>query len=1010
MKKFLAMLLVTVFLLTACQDAVDTSSDITSEGEVDDGVIDYTLVSVGKPYTLTTPSNETYYDKFDQQLTDGQKVSDMGAHYIDPRMVGFDDSCNIQIDLGEDGKRISAIVARALDMSIDGVTLAATATFRVSEDGETFQNVGTVRFLPTGDNTVSEARLELKEIKDCRYVRVYIRKGSGYFFFTDEVEVYADVPAKEYKDNVAELYKNETIDRNAWKSLSTGTEALPVSTENVVLNGEYTFRDASFDERAPKNTELLTDGERTNRYFGEDVWVGLNGNTEKTTMINFDLGSVRDDLYSFKVHALGGGINVSFPDYIDVFGSNDKKEYVLLGRMYAPGSGNNYVYTLLMPEYISARYIRFEFPKADTNYWLEEIEIIAGHNDEYQGVVYAPLDLPVVTEDIYWDSSEADYKTNQNLILGRPQQIAASYYAAVDASAEKQETSDKTTVLTDGKRCDDPYLYCYSGDYFYSGNGAALDFFYDLEKLSTVESINISLLEQTDWGIARPKHIAVFLSDDGTNWYKVYAYSRGDAAMNAGATALEFGAELDTPYAARFVRFRIENSATFIDEFEVFGTKEVKSGTKRLADSGIKPVIYYTNSETAEYATIDNTSLNADEIPIIYPNATKPENLLPFVAYLDKDGNIKDTFMDGFLLCNYGGVLPSGSKPHLDNYKQDWEYCFDGYFNGQSGLDVLEETVQQVKDALGLTDYKVKVYFTMLTVRETVTDFGDVDGDGVSEDLSTSEGRKKVVDWFTSLCIDEFNNRGYQNLEIDGFYWINEAVTWEQDDAHIITEVSEYVHATGYNFLWVPYYTANRYYLGYEMGFDAVSMQPNAVFDTDAPLWRIPSCADLTKAYNMCVEIEHSYQCLGDPAFARTYMLYLYQGAVSGYMDAIHVYYDDIENFAKMAYSDDELCRMQYDATYHFAKGDLEVTPPKKDTVKLSVASDTVLDGDLNPEDALSIFTLASAPESGYVTFSEDGSFRYFPDKGFKGTDSFTYTYNNYLGESEVCVVEITVG
>ena len=38
-----------------------------------------------------------------------------------------------------------------------------------------------------------------------------------------------------------------------------------------------------------------------------------------------------------------------------------------------------------------------------------------------------------------------------------------------------------------------------------------------------------------------------------------------------------------------------------------------------------------------------------------------------------------------------------------------------------------------------------------------------------------------------------------------------------------------------------------------------------------------------------------------------------------------------------------------------------------------------------------------------------DGTFRYLPEPGYTGKDTFAYTYNNYLGESQICYVEITV-
>ena len=1015
MKKWLAALLAGLMLLTACNDGQQNESSSVEETSaeesyVDDGVINYTLVSVGKPYMTTATPAETYPDRFGQQLTDGEKVPDIGAHYVDTRMVGFRSSCIFQLDLGDDGKRISALVARCLEMSQDGVGLSPSARFAVSKDGKKFTTLGSVPFESNGNLTVSTARYELKpeQIDDYRYIRITmnVRAGSA-FYFLDEIEAYADIPEKEAPAETVDLaYAEENIDRNAWQALSTKKEASPIDSTNVALGGTVTFENCVFDDRAPQNDKYLTDGERTNRMFSESVWVGISGESEKAS-ITLDMPSMRNNVFSIRVHTLGSGIDVDFPDYIDVYGARADKKYSYLGRMYAPSPSSNYAYTLLLPEYIEAKHFRFEFSKNTTNTWIEEIEVLAGYNEETQKTLYPKLDLPVVTEELRWDSSEKDYRKYQNLILGRTQQVAASYYASLPA--RQHESKADSPVLTDGIRPTD--TYCYNGKYFFARGGDAIDIFYDLEKLSSVDRFTIGMLEQGEWGIAGPKYADVFLSENGSDWYKVASYDRGDEPVSSQVKKVLLDFKLDKAYAARFVRFRIESSAMFIEELEAFGTKEVKKSTKRLADSEFESSIYYTNAETEQFATTENTPIKAEDIVIIYGNKNSEQKnmLLPFVAYLDDEGNIKDTFMDGFLYCN-SGELPSGSLPHLENYKQDWEHVYDITFNGAAGLDKLEETVQQVKDALDKPDYKVQVYFTFLTIKDTVKNFGDVDGDGVTEDLLTAEGRKKVIDWYIDLNTNEFNSRGYKNLEIGGFYWINEAVTWGADDSAIIKEVAGYVHEKDSYFLWIPYYKANRFYLGNELDFDIVCMQPNVVFTSDAPLWRFDSTAEMVKARKMCVEIEHTYQALSDPNFARSYMLYLYYGAVTGYMDAIHIYYDDTDNFAQMGYSDNPLCRMQYDATYEFIKGTLDVTPDKRDALKFSASKDTALRGSVKEGDALEIFTLASPAAHGYVSFNTDGSFIYYPEKGYTGSDSFTYTYNNYLGESEKCVVEITVG
>lgn len=1011
MKKLILLLLTAIFLLTACQEALPNESVNESEGSEDMGGPYETLVSYAKPYTINVDSNSVYPDKYNQQLTDGQKTSILGAHYNDSRMVGFDKNAIVQIDLGEeDGKRITKIVARSLEMHQDGVTLAASARISASADGKKFKTLGTRPFTESNDLSVCEVSLELSEPADYRYIRVQFYKGAGVFYFTDEIEVYADVPPKTYEDKAANAYLNENIDRAAWRSLSTGVTATPLDTTVLTVGKKYSLNNCELDERTSENNEKpkLTDGERTEQYFSDPVWLGIKPKGDKAPSIKLDLEKNYNNICAFKVFACGGGVGVDLPAYIDVYASKGEGE-VFLGRIYAPEKANNFTYTLLMLEYIEARNIRFELPKESGSYWIEEIQVIGGYNELQSEVLYAPVEFPPVTEELLWDSSEPDYKTEKNLLLGLPQQVSALFYA--DIATHGDESKADNPCLTDGKKAKtQSELYCYGDMWFFSRGGDGIEVFYDIGRLSTIKSVNLSVLEHKEWGIVRPKFISVFLSEDGNNWYEVTDWSRPlDVSYYHSAASVQLPFTFDREYAARFVRFRIEGGFTFIDELEAFGTKEVKASATRLADSGINPVPYYTNKEIAEYATPENTPVKAKDIILLYADRNKKEDLLPMFAYLDENGNIKDTLMDGVIYCSHH-KLPSGTLGHLPNYKQDWEYVHNADFNGEAGFDALNEVVGQIKAELGLTDYKVKVYSTFLTLHDTVSDFGDVDGDGISEDATTVEGRKKIFDWYINLTLDEFAKRNYEHIEYDGFYWLNEAVIWEKDDSHVITECGERVHAAGSNFLWVPYYKANRFFTGYELGFDMVSMQPNVVFSTDAPLWRFDSTVEMTKVRKMTVELEHSYQCLGDPAFARSYMLYLYYGAAYGYIDGIHVYYDDVANFAIMGNSKDPLSRMQYDATYKFAKQTLEITPAKRDKLNVSGNKDSVINGSLNEQNALSLYTLVTPPEHGYITFGSDGSFRYFPDKGFVGTDSFTYTYNEFLGESEPCTVEITVG
>lgn len=1005
MKRWIALILLASTLLLAACGPAETVSEILSQDEssAETGSEDvqqeykHTLISVGKPYTTNQPYAAEYPDLFGQQLTDGQKTPDIGAHYIDVRMVCYHNDNIITIDLGEDGKRLTGMSARVLDMTKDGVTIASSVRFYGSEDGTKWKSLGRAPFDPTGDMTVSTATVYFDEPVDYRYVRAFYSKGYGMYFI-DEVEVYADVEPEEYVNAGLAVYEDENIARGAWKQLSTGKAAAPAASQNVATEKTYTFEDCVFDERAPQNDKHLTDGARTGRLFGEDAWVGIKA--EGTPSVVLDLGKVRKDLYAFGVHALGSGLNVSYPGAIDVYGSSDGKEYILLGRMYAPAECDNYAYSLILPEYVEARYLRFQLVGGTEYAWLEEIEVMAGMDEAPDAELYPEVNIPYVTEELYWDASESDYNVTQNLILGLPQQIASTVYAApnLETDAQKRSTVD-STLLTDGKLARS--MYCYGGEWFYfSTPGGAIDVFYDIGKLSTVNSLQVDLLEQAAWGISGPRHITVFLSENAEEWYKVDAYSYDpDKPLNQNETRMTYDFILEQAYVARFVRFRIEASSGFVDELTVTGTKAIQDGAIRLKDSDIVPAIYYTDPSRTRFMDTDSTSMRADEVIFVDGTIDEGETLDPYVAYLDENGKAVDMFMNGFV---YVPTYEHAKVPSFSNWQSS---MLTPTFEGSFSIAKLNETVGKYKEELNMPDYKAYVYITIPTVDGELASYGDVDGDGVSESWQTAEGRAKTVRWCMDYYIRKFNEGNYEHLEFDGVYWLEEALDWYVDNSEVVKEITDIVHEYDTNIFWVPYYTANRYHLGYELGFDVVCMQPNYMFTNDAPLYRFDVTVSRTERLNMCVEIEHSYQALSDPDYLRSYMLYLYYGAVSGYMtDSIHIYYD-----CPIPVDGSEHSLLTYKATYEFAKGTLDIYPDARETLTLKTGKDTALEGELNTENTLSLYTLTGAPEHGILSMNVDGDFVYYPEKGYTGTDTFTYTYNNYLGESETCTVEITV-
>lgn len=91
-----------------------------------------------------------------------------------------------------------------------------------------------------------------------------------------------------------------------------------------------------------------------------------------------------------------------------------------------------------------------------------------------------------------------------------------------------------------------------------------------------------------------------------------------------------------------------------------------------------------------------------------------------------------------------------------------------------------------------------------------------------------------------------------------------------------------------------------------------------------------------------------------------------------------------------------------------FIKGTLSITPDAPDDVSVSTEKDKYVTSQIGTPEAGTYF-IASSPAHGTVTVNSDGTFVYYPNKGFTGTDSFTVTLYDGLGHSEPAKITVTV-
>lgn len=127
----------------------------------------------------------------------------------------------------------------------------------------------------------------------------------------------------------------------------------------------------------------------------------------------------------------------------------------------------------------------------------------------------------------------------------------------------------------------------------------------------------------------------------------------------------------------------------------------------------------------------------------IYDSHTK-EEFLPCVGYI-QDGKIVDTLFDAFFFTRVYTFI----SDTVDN----WVEYMDKVFEPEKNLDALEAAVGEVKEALGLPDYRVTVFMTAFPPRKGSPATA---GHGQHFALPDSEERKRATRWQADEQIRRF--------------------------------------------------------------------------------------------------------------------------------------------------------------------------------------------------------------------------------------------------------------
>lgn len=620
--------------------------------------------------------------------------------------------------------------------------------------------------------------------------------------------------------------------------------------------------------------------------------------------------------------------------------------------------------------------------------------------------------------------------SSKNIVAGVMPQVAFGEDISDSYFLLGEESSDYSP-LTDGKYS--PSATYSNKEYVTFYRGRSREIVFELDKTYAVTGFKVSFLSNYNAGIYCPRFCNLYVSENGVDYMK--AFSLGDESKTGNpVTRIESYSVTDGGrYKAKYVKIEFDVIVNvFCDEIEVYGVSPDGTETPFVPDTAVPAQGYDRGAEGFRDMAVLYCGYDYDADKNItysseYVNATE-DMLLPYVAYLDKDGNIVDTMFDSVVYCSLQGLCPSGGKLHHYNNgyneKGDWETFANSVFSDEYNASALDKAVGKVKKALGKPDYKLRLAVAVpFAFQGQERDFGDIDGDGVPDRCDTSEQRLAVYKWYIDYVIALFESKGYENLELGGFYWTAESVTYTQmgSDVPFMGAVADYCHQNGCKLFWIPFYLAAGFEDANDL-FDTAFMQPNHSFLAYSNQGMFTSFAETINKYGMGIEMEIHWDAANPSAAGfkdalKRYRAYLNYGYITGYMTgAAHAYYQNSApgTFYTACKSSNAELRAVYDDTYAFIKGTYVYNSPAiyVEDAEHSVTSGNRFVGmirgwDKNNDNE---YVVVTPPAHGTLKIDNNiGKYTYKADENYSGTDSFTVKLFDGYTYSEPLTVSFTV-
>ncbi len=258
------------------------------------------------------------------------------------------------------------------------------------------------------------------------------------------------------------------------------------------------------------------------------------------------------------------------------------------------------------------------------------------------------------------------------------------------------------------------------------------------------------------------------------------------------------------------------------------------------------------------------------DMALIYQGGTHrldwtKEQFYPHLVHTYADGH-KSWMFDSFLFLEFESSRPDGAGfGHLYGShpatKEDWEWLLGRIFEKGKSLDALNTAIGEIKAEGNLPEMKHRVVLTLCVPINNQTNWGSLDGEELSFRKQTH--KEKAIKWYMDELLSRFNAGNYENLELAGFYWLEEeyAISSKTGCA-LLPYLEKTIHELGYKFFWIPCWYGQEAATKYkEYGFDYAYLQPNHFFSTDIPDSRISDATTVASSHEMGLEVEFDATC-----------------------------------------------------------------------------------------------------------------------------------------------------